>query len=190
MDTVFFPTPGDFRAWLLQHHETEGELWVGFYKKATGKPSITWPESVDEALCVGWIDGKRKRLDEESYAIRFTPRREGSKWSAVNIRKMERLLEADRVLPAGIAAWRARPEQASGYSYEERDSARLDDAYRDEFEADETAWAYFQAQAPWYRRTAVHWVMSAKREETRRRRLGILIDSSRAGEPVPPLKRS
>lgn len=190
MDPQFFPTAAELRQWLQRHHEEAAELWVGFYKKDSGRPSIDWPESVDEALCVGWIDGIRKRLDGESYVIRFTPRRSGSNWSAVNVRKMKRLLAEQRVLPAGIAAWKARKDEPAGYSYEDRDKARLDAAYREEFEADETAWTYFQAQAPWYRRTATHWVMSAKREDTRRRRLGVLIASSRLGEAVPPLKRT
>jgi len=190
VDPTFFPTAADFRAWLRRHHEEAEELWVGFYKKATGKPSLTWPESVDEALCVGWIDGLRKRLDDESYMIRFTPRRSSSRWSAVNVRKMERLLAEGRVLAAGEAAWDARPDGGCGYPYEARGKARLDAAYRERFEADSAAWEFFTKQPPWYRRTATHWVMSARREETRSRRLGILIASSAAGEAIPPLKRN
>lgn len=189
MEPRFFPTPEAFRDWLERHHDVESELWVGFFKKGTGKPSLTWPESVDEALCYGWIDGIRKRLDDERYVIRFTPRKPGSKWSAVNLRNMERLIAEGRVQPAGLREFEERDRKASGYSYEERHQAELDDAYRRRFEANETAWAYFQDQAPWYRRTAVHWVMSAKREATRERRLGRLIEHSAQREPIPPLRR-
>lgn len=189
MKPRFFATPEEFRAWLRDNHRTKTELLVGFYKKTTSRPSITWPESVDEALCVGWIDGVRKRLDNESYSIRFTPRKPQSAWSALNIRNMKRLLAEGRVLPAGLEAWERRSRKKSGYSYEQRQHARLDKSQLTRFQANVEAWRYFEAQAPSYKRTAIHWVVSAKRDETRARRLGTLIDCSARGEAVPPLRR-
>lgn len=185
MTPTFFPTPADFRAWLEEHHETATELWVGFFKKDTGKPSVTWPESVDEALCFGWIDGVRKRLDEESYVIRFTPRRPKSNWSAVNVRRVEELTRLGRMRPAGEKAFAARSEERTGvYSFEKREAARLDDAGEKAFRANKKAWELFQAQAPWYRKVTVHWVMSAKKEETRQRRLATLIADSAEGRII------
>ncbi len=186
---LFFESPALFRAWLAEHHAGETELWVGFYKKGTGRPSLTWPESVDEALCFGWIDGIRKRLDDEAYVIRFTPRKPNSKWSAVNLANMKRLLEEDRVEKAGLEAWESRNRKESGYSYEQHRAARLSTDFQRRFEAETAAWDYFQRQAPWYRRAAIHWVTSAKKEETRERRLGLLIEHSGAGEAIPPLRR-
>lgn len=180
MDPTYFATPVDFRVWLAANHATAGELWVGFYKKGSGRPSITWPESVDEALCYGWIDGLRKRLDDKRYVIRFTPRRRGSIWSEVNQRRVAELSAAGRMQPAGLAAYEARDDDKSRlYSYEARHQP-LDPAYETEFRADVAAWAYWEAQPPHYRRGATHWVMSAKREETRRRRLAALIADSAA----------
>ncbi len=190
MQPRFFATAGEFGAWLAEHHATQTELWVGFYKRHSSRPSMTWPESVDEALCHGWIDGVRKRLDDERYVIRFTPRKPRSGWSAVNIRNMKRLLAASRVQPAGLEEWENRSKKKSGYSYEQRRAARFESAQRERFEADAAAWEYFNAQAPWYRRTATHWVMSAEREATRERRLDKLIEFSARGEPIPPLRRS
>jgi len=186
----FFAGPAAFRRWLARHHETKSELWVGFHKRATGKPSLTWPESVDEALCFGWIDGIRKRIDDESYTIRFTPRQPTSTWSAVNLRRMEELLAAQRVAPAGRAAYERRSAARSGiYSYEQRAAARFDATAERRFRAAKRAWAFFQAQAPWYRKTATYWVVSAKREATRERRLAQLIAASAAGRPIPPLEQ-
>jgi uncharacterized protein YdeI (YjbR/CyaY-like superfamily) len=179
---TFFKTPADFRAWLEQHHETEQELIVGFYRKATGRPSITWPESVDEALCFGWIDGIRRGVDEESYSIRFTPRKPTSNWSSVNIARVAELSETGRMRPAGMAAFERRSEKRSGiYSYEQRKEAKLSPAQQREFEANDAAWSFFQSQPPGYRRTATHWVVTAKREETRRKRLATLIEDSASG---------
>jgi uncharacterized protein YdeI (YjbR/CyaY-like superfamily) len=157
----------------------------------SGRPSITWPQSVDEALCVGWIDGIRKRLDEHSYVIRFTPRKPGSIWSAVNIRRMGELQAEGRVLPAGEAAFaRRRDNKSAIYSYEQRKSAELPPEYEARFRQNAAAWDYFQAQAPWYRRTATHWVTSAKKEETREKRLATLIDDSAHARPIAQLDRT
>lgn len=179
---TFFATPAQLRAWLQKHHRTATELWVGFYKKGSGHPSITWPESVDEALCFGWIDGVRKRLVDDRYVIRFTPRRKGSTWSTVNTRRMQALLHEGRVRPAGLAAFEARSETRSGvYSFEQREAPAFDAALEQRFKANEPAWAFFQAQPPGYRRMATHYVMSARREETRLRRLHIVVAHSAAG---------
>src|SRR5262249_5219917 len=162
-------TPEAFRRWLAKHHATARELWVGFHKRSTGKPSLTWPQSVDEALCVGWIDGVRKSLGAESYVIRFTPRKERSNWSAVNVRRMK-LVPAGRVLPAGRAAFAAAtPERTAIYAYEQRKQATLDEASEEQFRRNPAAWADFQSRPAWYRRTITYWVISAKKEETRAR---------------------
>jgi uncharacterized protein YdeI (YjbR/CyaY-like superfamily) len=190
MEPKFFATPADFRAWLEEHHGSERELWVGFHKKGSGRPSITWPESVDQALCFGWIDGVRKSLGPDSYVIRFTPRRARSTWSAVNVGRMRELIAQGVVHPAGLAAFEARREERSGtYSYENRDAARLDEAQERRFRANRAAWDYFQARPAGYRRTAIWWVVSAKREATRERRLDQLIEDSAAGRTIGPLTR-
>src|SRR5690348_8462049 len=185
----YFATPAALRAWFAKHHATAKELWVGFHKRATGKPSITWPESVDEALCVGWIDGIRKSLGDDSYVIRFTPRRPGSIWSAVNIRRVRALTEEGRMQPAGLTAFASRRENKSGiYSYEQRRD-QLEEPYQGLLRANDVAWAFFQAQPPWYRKAAGWWVVSAKKEETRQKRLAKLIDDSVAGRTILPLTR-
>jgi uncharacterized protein YdeI (YjbR/CyaY-like superfamily) len=186
----FFATPALFRRWLAAHHETAAELVVGFHKKATGRPSLTWPESVDEALCFGWIDGVRRSLGDRAYTIRFTPRRARSIWSAVNVARVAALTMAGRMTPAGLRAFAARtPERTGVYSFERARAAVL--APREEalLRASPGAAAFFDARPPWYRRTAIHWVVSAKREDTRRRRLDRLIDDSAAGRTIPPLTR-
>jgi len=189
MNPVFFPTSADFRAWLAANHTTAAELLVGYYKLGTGRPSMTWPESVDQALCYGWIDGVRRRIDEESYMLRFTPRRRGSTWSLVNTRRALELIEQGLMQPAGLAAFEARdPARSDEYSYESRPQG-LDEAYETEFRADAAAWAYWEAQPPHYRRGAAHWVMSAKREETRRKRLATLIADSAAGRWIALYRR-
>ena len=181
-EPVFFATPADFRAWLEKHHETERELLVGFYKKGSGRPSITWPESVDEALCFGWIDGVRKSRDEDSYTIRFTPRKPGSNWSAVNVGRVEELTRLGRMRPAGLAAFEKRSEAKTGiYAYEQKEGAALEKAEEKQLRADKAAWEFFQSQPAWYRRTAIWRVVSAKKEETRRKRLAKLIEESAAG---------
>jgi uncharacterized protein YdeI (YjbR/CyaY-like superfamily) len=190
MQPLFFATPEDFRAWLAEHHADARELWVGFYKKGSGLPSITWPEAVDEALCVGWIDGVRKSIDERSYMNRFTPRRAESTWSAVNLKRMAELIRDGRVLPAGLAAYENRSEAKSGrYSYEQRGEAKLDEDMERQFRANTAAWKYFQEQPPWYRKVTTWWVVDAKKEETRQKRLAKLIEDSAHGRPIGPLKR-
>jgi uncharacterized protein YdeI (YjbR/CyaY-like superfamily) len=186
----FFATPAAFRTWLERHHADEDEVLVGFYKTGSGRKSITWPESVDEALCFGWIDGVRRGIDEESYSIRFTPRRKRSIWSAVNIKRAGELIELGRMMPAGLAAFEARTDDRSAvYSHEQRRAAKLEPEQEQRFRAQTAAWEWFQAQAPSYRRAALHWVTSAKRPETRERRLAALIEDSGAGRTVKPLTR-
>jgi uncharacterized protein YdeI (YjbR/CyaY-like superfamily) len=178
MKPRFFKTPAAFRKWLAANHAKSKELWVGYYKKDSGKPSITWPESVDEALCFGWIDGVRKSVDAESYMIRFSPRKPSSIWSAVNMRNMDRLIKTERVAPAGMKAYEARKENRSGiYSYEQR-TAELVEPYASQFKRNKAAWKFFQAQPPGYRKIMNWYVVSAKQEQTRLARLRKLIDAS------------
>jgi uncharacterized protein YdeI (YjbR/CyaY-like superfamily) len=188
MEPTFFATPGDFRAWLAEHHEAESELLVGFHKKGSGRPSITWPEAVDQALCFGWIDGVRRRIDDHSYSIRFTPRKRRSTWSAVNVKRVGELAELGIMRPAGVAAFERRSDDKTAiYAYEQRKTAKLDPEQERRFRADKQAWSWFQDQPPHYRRTATYWVISAKKPETRERRLKKLIEDSAAGRTVPPL---
>jgi uncharacterized protein YdeI (YjbR/CyaY-like superfamily) len=187
-EPTFFATPAEFRAWLEQNHEDATELLVGFYKKDSGRPSMTWPESVDEALCFGWIDGVRRRVDDESYTIRFTPRKAGSHWSNVNVRRAGELQREGRMRPAGLRAFAQRSEERTGQaSYEQEGDFELGRDYERRFRASREGWKFFQAQAPWYRRAAIHWVVRAKKEETRERRLRQLIECSEQGRRVPPL---
>lgn len=188
MNPRFFRSPAAFRSWLAKNHDREAELWVGFYKKGTGKASITWPESVDAALCFGWIDGVRRSLDSERYMIRFTPRREVSVWSAANIRSANRLIESGQMRPSGLAAFQRRREDRSRvYSFEQADVA-LSPEQEARLRAEEKAWVYWQSQPPSYRRTVTWWVVSAKREATRERRLTQLIEDSVAGRWVKPMR--
>jgi uncharacterized protein YdeI (YjbR/CyaY-like superfamily) len=189
-DIRFFATPAQLREWFDANHATEDELWLGCYRKGTGRPSIAWSDAVDEALCVGWIDGIRKGIDEHSYAQRFTPRRKGSTWSAINVAKVATLTAEGRMRPAGQAAYQARTDANTAiYSYE-----RAVDAFTDvelsAFRANEAAWADWEARPPSYRRTVTHWVTSAKQAVTRARRLATLIEESAAGRMVGPMKRS
>jgi uncharacterized protein YdeI (YjbR/CyaY-like superfamily) len=189
MEITFFKSRADFRKWLEKHHTTAQELWVGYYKKDSGRPSITWPESVDEALCFGWIDGLRKSVDEISYKIRFTPRKPRSIWSAVNIKRAEELLLEGRMQPAGQRAFEARLENRSGiYSYEQR-KAELDDPYGAKFRQNRGAWEFFEAQPASYRRAAIWWVLSARKEETRLKRLEKLIAESAQGRRISQFTR-
>jgi uncharacterized protein YdeI (YjbR/CyaY-like superfamily) len=190
MEPTYFATPADLRAWLERHHASESELIVGFYKKGSGRPSITWPEAVDQALCFGWIDSVRRRVDDASYCNRFTPRKARSTWSAVNVKRMKELIEEGLVAPAGLAAFDRRADDRTAvYSYEQRRNAKLEPEHEQRLRADELAWVHFEAQPPSYRRAAIHWVTSAKRPETRERRLAQLIECSAAGQTVPPLTR-
>jgi uncharacterized protein YdeI (YjbR/CyaY-like superfamily) len=187
-EAIFFSTPGELRAWFEKHHATESELWVGFYKKASGRRSLTWSEVVDEALCFGWIDGKVQRIDEHRYRQRLTPRKRNSNWSAVNIAKVAELREQGRMTPAGEDAFAARREDRSGsHSYERRHEAAFDADQEAAFRGNPSAWEWFNAQTPSYRTMATFWVVSAKRPETRARRLATLIECSAQGRRVPPL---
>ena len=190
MEPHFFAAPDEFRAWLEAHHATESELLVGFHKKATGKRSMSWTEAVREALCFGWIDGVRRSLDDERYVNRFTPRKPRSNWSAVNVRHVEELIREGRMHPAGLAAFEAREQRRTGvYSYENRHEAKLDAEQEARFRAHTGAWEFFSSQPPGYRQTAIFWVVSAKRPETRVRRLATLIDDSAHGRRISLLAR-
>jgi uncharacterized protein YdeI (YjbR/CyaY-like superfamily) len=175
MKPTFFESPTKFRAWLQKHHRTATELWVGYRKKKTGTPSITWQESVDEALCFGWIDGIRRSVDEQSYMNRFTPRRAGSFWSAINTRRAAELIDEGRMRPAGRKAYEARDAARTTALHSVRENPRLDKTRAAEFSANREAWAFFQVQPPGYRRLAIWWIVSAKREETRTRRFNQLL---------------
>ena len=188
MDPIFFPTPTDFRKWLNENHDQSKERWVGFYKKRTGKPSITWPQSVDEALCYGWIDGLRKSIDEESYMIRFTPRKPNSHWSVVNIKRVAKLKKLGLMDKPGLEAYRKRKAEKTAKASYEQGKVEMDLSYEVQFKKNKKAWNYWEAKAPSYRKQCTWWVMSAKKEETRSNRLQILIESSEKEELVPPLK--
>lgn len=180
METRYFATPAELRQWLRKHHAQAAELLVGFHKRASGTPTITWPEAVDEALCVGWIDGVRRRVDETRYVIRFSPRRPRSIWSAVNIRRAGELVKEKRMRPAGLKAYAAREERRSAvYSYEQKPAA-FDAALTQIFRRERTAWTFFQAQPRHYRQKCLWWVAGAKQEATRLRRLRKLIAISAA----------
>jgi len=181
-NVTYFKTPADLRKWFKKNHQKAEELWVGYYKKGSGHASVTWPESVDEALCVGWIDGIRKTIDAERYTIRFTPRRESSVWSAVNIARMKVLTAEGRVLPAGDKAYSARKENRSGiYAYEQRRD-RLEEPYAGMLRKHKAASAFFDAQPPGYRKVIGWYIVSAKQEETRLKRLKIVIDACEKGK--------
>ena len=185
---TYFATPSDFRKWLQDHHEHEKELLVGFYKVGSGKPSMTWPESVDEAICFGWIDGIRRSIDENRYCIRFTPRKAGSIWSAVNIKKVESLSKLGLMQPAGLAAYSKRSESKSAiYAYEKAPVA-LANNFQTRFKANKKAWIFFISLPPSYQRTAINWVMSAKQELTRLKRMEALISDSEEGLKIKPLR--
>jgi len=189
MDVKFFKSSDEFRAWLEENHATTQELWVGFYRKDAQKKGITYREALDQALCYGWIDGVRKSVDEASYTSRFTPRKPKSNWSMVNIRRFGELAELGWVRPPGLQAFDARDQERAGlYSFEQR-SRGLDGDYQKQLKANKKAWEFFQAQPPWYQRTASWWVMSAKKEETRLKRLTTLIEDSEHGRPIAPLTR-
>jgi uncharacterized protein YdeI (YjbR/CyaY-like superfamily) len=187
-DPIFFESAAAFRAWLEEHHATETEVWLGQWKKHTGKPTVTWAEAVDEALCFGWIDGLLRRIDDDSHMQRFTPRKPTSNWSALNIANVERLRAEGRMRPAGEAAFaRRRDAKTAVYSHEQRKNPQLEPDEQAQLEADEAAWAYFSSRPPSYRKPAIWWVISAKRPETRARRLATLIADSAAGRTIKPL---
>ena len=187
MKPRFFRTQSELSSWLERNHDRAEELWVGYYKKSTGRPSISWSQSVDEALRFGWIDSVRKGIDDDRYMNRFTPRRPGSNWSARNIKRAQELIELGLMRPAGRKAFEARTEDGSEvYSYEQREAV-FAELYEQQFRRNKKAWAFFQSCAPSYRKTTIHWVMAAKRDETRDRRLATLIRDSAKGETIPPL---
>ena len=193
-EPIYFDGPEAFRAWLEEHHETATEVWVGMYKKHSPKHAMSWSQAVDEALCFGWIDGVMHRVDDERHAQRYTPRKTGSNWSAVNVAKVERLRAEGRMRPAGEAAFaRRRADKTAIYSYEQRRHPALTPEEQARFEASPAAWAFFQSTPPSYRRPALWWVVSAKRADTRARRLATLIEDSAAGrrlKQLTPRKRS
>ena len=187
---IFFKSPQEFYDWLEEHHQSESEVYVGFFKQHTGKRAMSWSEAVDQALCFGWIDTRSNRIDDDRYMQRFTARKPGSNWSKINVEKVAKLIEAGLMRPAGLAAFEARTGERSGvYSFEQKDEIAFDEAAARSFQADAKAWDFFQAQPPWYRRTATWWVISAKREETREKRLATLIEDSAAGRPIKGLDR-
>lgn len=186
----FFETSAEFREWLEKHSKVSKEVWVGYYKKATGKKCPTWSESVDQALCYGWIDGIRKSLDEFSYANRFTPRSPKSVWSNVNIKKVESLIDQGLMKPEGLKAFELRKAEKSGIYSFELEAVSFQDPYLSIFKKNDKAWNYFTKMSPSYQRIATQWVMSAKQDTTRNKRLRILIEDSEAGIKIAPLRRS
>jgi uncharacterized protein YdeI (YjbR/CyaY-like superfamily) len=186
----FFLTLADWRAWLERNHADCEEFWVGFYKRDSGRPSITWPESVDGALCFGWIDGVRKSIDTYSYKIRFTPRKPRSIWSAINIKRAKELAKLGLMHPAGRSAFEKRDGDRSAiYAYEQQKTAKLHPNLEKQFRANPDAWRFFRSQPPWYQRTSTYWVVSAKKEETRLKRFAVLIDCSARKRNIPSLNR-
>lgn len=184
MNPTFFQNQNDFRDWLEKNHQSKKELLVGFYKVGTKKLSMTWSESVDQALCFGWIDGVRKSIDEESYSIRFTPRKPTSIWSAINIKKMEELTKAGLIKPAGLDAFKLRKENKSGIYSHETENVNLSAEYENQFKANKKAWEFFEKQAPSYKKVMTHWIMSAKQQKTQLSRLEKTISESEIGKRV------
>jgi len=184
----YFQTPEEFRSWFTVNYQESSELWVGYYKKASGIRSITWPESVDQALCFGWIDGIRKSIDDKRYKIRFTPRRKRSHWSDVNIKKVKELKKMGLMTPDGLLAYEKRDEKKSKQATYEREKVLLRKDFQNKLKKNANAWSYFHNQSPSYQKQATWWIMSAKKEETRLKRLQILIESSEKEEVIPPMK--
>lgn len=184
MSPTFFPTQQDFRKWLEENHKTKTELLVGFYKVGTKKPSITWSESVDQALCFGWIDGVRKSIDQESYSIRFTPRKPTSIWSAINIKKMEVLTKTGLMQPAGLESFKLRKENKSRIYSHETENVKFSAEYEKQFKSNKKAWEFFEKQAPSYKKVMTHWIMSAKQQKTQISRLEKTIAESEKGKRV------
>lgn len=183
-----FPNPAVFRAWLKENHARVFVVWVGFYNQQTTKKSITYKEALDEALCFGWIDGVRKSVDEITFTSRFTPRKAKSNWSLVNLKRMRELIAAGRVAPSGLAAFENRP-RGEGKHVDEKRPSGLPPELKRKFQQDKQAWEFFSSQAPWYRRTSIYWVLSAKQKETRQRRLDTLMDDSAHGRRIKQLTR-
>jgi uncharacterized protein YdeI (YjbR/CyaY-like superfamily) len=187
---IYFASANEFGAWLDAHHASATELLVGFHKRKTGRSSLTWVESVQQALCYGWIDGVRKRVDDDAYTIRFSPRKPGSIWSSVNVRHVKALITSGQMRPAGLRAFEARRANTSGvYSYEQR-SVDLPPAYARSLKKNPKAFRFFEAQPPSYRRAVMWWIVSAKKEETRMKRLSVLVDLCARGERLPALMPS
>jgi uncharacterized protein YdeI (YjbR/CyaY-like superfamily) len=188
MDAQFFDTAADLRLWFAEHHETAPELFVGYWKKGTGRRGVSHAEAIEQALCFGWIDSVARRLDEQRYQVRFTPRRKGSVWSAVNIAKIAELTGQGLMYPAGTQAFELRKaDQIGVYAYENPEASQFDTEQTARLQAEPAAWEWFSRQPPGYRRSATHWVVTAKRADTRDRRLAQLIADSAAGRKVPPL---
>jgi uncharacterized protein YdeI (YjbR/CyaY-like superfamily) len=186
---VFFKSSGELRKWFQKNHNKASELWLGFYNVKSGKKGITYKEAVDEALCFGWIDGIRKSLNEESYVNRFTPRKKNSIWSNINTKRINELIEEGRVHPAGLEAFNKRSEEKAGIYSFEQDSHELLPVFEKKFKANKKAWKYFTSKAQWYQRTSIHWVMSAKQEATRLKRLETLIKDSENEKTIALLTR-
>ena len=187
MKPTFFDGPEGLRAWLAENHASASELWIGFHKKGSGKGGITYPQALDEALCMGWIDAVRKNISADDWMIRFTPRQAKSHWSKVNIRRAAELIAEGRMKPRGLEVYRSRTEERSGrYAYENMPKA-LSRKYQQKLRANAKAWSWFAEQAPYYRKVCTYWVMTAKKEETRERRLASLIACSAKGSRVPQL---
>lgn len=182
MKVFFFLSPQELRNWLEQNHEKQAEVWVGFYKKESGRPSVTYTEAVDEALCFGWIDGVRRSVDAQGYEVRFTPRKAKSKWSAVNVERARTLIAADRMHPAGLKAFESAMDNSRIHSYEERNAAKFAACDEKTFHANKAAWEFFQSRPSGYQRTTTFWVTSAKKEATRQKRLATLIAVSASGK--------
>ena len=188
MPALFFSDADELRKWFRDNHKTADEQWIGYYKVATGEPSVTWPESVDVALCFGWIDGIRKKIDERSYRVRFTPRRPGSSWSARNIARMRALIEAGLVEETARAAFESAASLRRAPAVHELAAVALPEEYECQLKAVPEAWECFAGATPSYRKQCAHWIASAKREQTRQKRLETLIECSLRGEPIPPLR--
>ena len=184
---TFFATQSDFRKWLTKNHRKATELFVGFYKVDSGKPSMTWSQSVDQAICFGWIDGVRKSIDTESYFIRFTPRKPTSIWSAINIKKVEELSKQGLMQPAGLASFKLKKEHKSKIYAYENEAVKLSAVFEKKFKANKKAWEFFQSLPPSYHKSAINWVMSAKQEVTSRKRLDELITDSEARRKIKRL---
>lgn len=189
-EPIFFSSADEFGQWLFENHQNLTEQWIGFYKVKSGKPSMNWSESVDQALCYGWIDGLRKSIDDDSYKIRFTPRKPKSHWSAVNLDKMKVLLAENLVSPAGVAIYEQRDKKNAKKASFEQKEVKLPKEYSKELRANDLAWAFFNELPPSIKKPSIWWVISAKQETTRKRRLKILIESSENGERIPMLRWS